>query len=309
MALHPVFVESMAAAKRANRPALSAGTPQNARDLVDQSAGFLGPGPAVQDVRDVQVPTRSGDISARLFRPHPACEGLLVYFHGGGWVAGTVAGFDNLGRFIASHSGCAVLSVEYRLAPEHPFPCGLEDAEDAIRWAWANREELTGTQARLMVGGDSAGGSLALVSCLALSSDVPIALQVLFYPVADCEFGRPSYAEHGTGLPLTRDDMRWFFEQYAHPSQWNDPRISALKGTLSSAPRTWLGLARHDVLLSEGLLLGKELQKAGVPVQLQVYEDLTHGFARWFNHVDSVNGALRDACHVMRAAVERAGPA
>src|SRR3989344_5417692 len=153
------------------------------------------------------------------------------------------------------------------------------------------------------------GGNLALVSCLALSSDVPIALQVLFYPVADCEFGRPSYAEHGTGLPLTRDDMRWFFEQYAHPSQWNDPRISALKGTLSSAPCTWLGLARHDVLLSEGLLLGKELQKAGVPVQLQVYEDLTHGFARWFNHVDSVNGALRDACHVMRAAVERAGPA
>lgn len=295
----------MAAAKRANRAALSAGTPQNARDLVDQSAGFLGPGPAVEDVRDVRVPTRSGSVSARLFRPHPACNGLLVYFHGGGWVAGSVEGFDNLGRFMAADSGCAVLSVEYRLAPEHPFPCGLEDAEDAIRWAWANREDMAGTEAKLLVGGDSAGGNLALVSCLALSNEMPIALQVLFYPVADCDFARPSYAEYGTGLPLTSEDMRWFFDQYAPQSQWDDPRISPLKGALSSAPRTWLGLARHDVLLSEGLLLGKGLQQAGVSVQMHVYEDLTHGFARWFNHVDSVDGALRDACQAMCGAVER----
>jgi len=259
----------------------------------------------VEEVRDLALPTRSGSIPARLFRPRRLCDGILVYFHGGGWVAGSVEGFDNLARFLAVNSGCAVLSVEYRLAPEHPFPSGLEDAEDAIRWAFACREELTGSKGRLLVGGDSAGGNLALVSSLELSSDVPIALQILFYPVADCDFSRPSYIEHGSGLPLTGDDMRWFFERYASKEDWINPRISPLRGSLSKAPPTWLGLAQNDVLLSEGLLLGKALQEAGVSLQLQVYQDLTHGFARWFNHVDSASKALSETCQAMRAAVGR----
>lgn len=301
MPLHEVFAAALEAGRRAGRPALSQGSVSEARALVDDGAKALGPGPDVWAVQEHVIPTRSGSINARLYKPTAQAPGLIVYFHGGGWVAGSASGFDALARTLAVRSGCAVLNVDYRLAPEHPFPGGLEDAEDALRWAHGQRDVLAGEAAKLVVAGDSAGGNLATVAALALRTEFEIALQVLFYPVTDADMTTPSYGEHGQGLLLTRADMAWFFSLYAPEKLWTHPRISPLRADLRGAPAAWIAMAEYDVLCSEGQAYAQRLAQADVSVQVRTYAGTTHGFARWFNLVDT-NAALDDAAQAIRAA-------
>jgi acetyl esterase len=309
MPLHPFVQKMIEAGRAAGRPALSAGSPQDARDLVAAGRALLGSGPEVGPVSDVAVAARSGAVPARLYRPRdPSDEaGLVVYFHGGGWVCGSVEDYDLLARALVAHSGCALLSVDYRLAPEHPFPAGLEDAEDAVSWAAERCAALLGRSLPLAVAGDSAGANLATVAAAGLRGRARIAMQCLLYPVVDTDTTRPSYLEHGEGLPLTRSDMLWFAGHYADVGAWGDPRVSPLRHPdLAGSPPAWIAAAEYDVLRDEAIAYADALRAAGVPVDVRVVPSLAHGFARLFNHLPEADAVVREAARAIRRGVDAA---
>jgi acetyl esterase len=257
-------------------------------------------------VEDLTLTTRGGALQARLFQPTASPRGLIVYLHGGGWVLGGIDDFDTLARTLVAQSGCAVLLPDYRLAPEHPFPAAIEDCEDAITEAAARSSSWLGHPVPLVVAGDSAGANLATVAAARLYPRVALALQALIYPVTDCDFNRPSYGQHATGLPLTARDMRWFFEHYAPPDRWSDPLVSPLRApNLSVLPPTYVAIAAYDVLRDEGEAYAQRLQEAGVPVTLRIYDDLAHGFIRLHNLVDSSARAVSDLADAIRVACVR----
>jgi acetyl esterase len=246
-------------------------------------------------------------MSARLYRSAAKEAGLIVYLHGGGWCIGSLTDFDALARMLCHDSQCAVLLLDYRLAPEHPFPAGLEDAIDGIQWAWANRTKLAGAEVPLVVAGDSAGGNLAAVSVNSLASNIPIAAQLLIYPVTDCEFETESYLKLSDGYPLMREDMQWFFQHYARPAQWADVRISPLRQhNLAGLPATWIAVADHDVLRDDGLRYAQALKDSGNEVQLNVYPGMTHGFIRMGNLIDVARQAVTDMARAAHQSCQRA---
>ena len=301
MPLHPFFEKLLAQAAALGRPALSAGTPDEARAAFAAMRGFLGPGPEVGAVSDLSLPTRSGSVGARLYRPEGAEVGLLVYLHGGGWVCGGIDDFDGLVRRVVRHSQCAVLSVDYRLAPEHPFPAGLNDAVDALIWAEANRKRLLSAAVPLSVGGDSAGGNLAIAAAQSVQDRIALAAQILFYPVTDCAMDGPSYHDFSTGLPLTRADMAWFFRHYADPLRWADPEVSPLRRiSLAGTPPTWIVSAEYDVLRDEAEAYAVRLASEDVAVEFQRATGMPHGFARMANHVYEAAEVLKQAGSALR---------
>lgn len=296
MELHAVFVRMIEAFRQSGRPQLCDGSPDDARALVASSRAALGVGPEPSAVRSVQIPTRDGTVPGRLVLPVGPAQGLIVYLHGGGWVVGTLDDFDTLSRTLVARSGCALLLVDYRLAPEHPFPAGLHDVEDAIRWAAAQRIALAGGDVPLVVAGDSAGGNLATVAALSLRREVALALQVLFYPVTDVDTDTASYRAYADGYLLTRSDMQWFLRHYAGEHAPVDPRIAPLRGDdLSGAPNVWMAIAEYDVLRDECEAYARRLAESGVAVQVRRYADMPHGFARMTNLVDAAEQAVRDA--------------
>jgi len=295
MALHPVLAQMLASSED-DGSALSAGSPTDARTAVSQRAAAFGRGPEVGDVRQVDIPTRGGSIPGKLFRPARPARGLIVYLHGGGWVAGCSDDYEVVTRTLVARSDCALLSVDYRLAPENPFPAGLEDAEDAIRWASDLRAELFSSQMPLIIAGDSAGANLATVTAMTLRMEVKLALQLLFYPITDAGMNTPSYSQYQNGPLLTAGDMQWFYDHYAPEYLRLDPRISPLRASdFSHVPPCWIATAEHDVLRDEGESYAACLARAGVPVMLRRYDGLTHGFARMVNLLDTADSALSDA--------------
>jgi acetyl esterase len=291
LSLHPVVVAMLEQMARDNRPALSAGTPEDSRAMLRATRAALGGGPQLPIVRDLRLPTRSGTIAARFYGPE-APTGLIVYLHGGGWVLGEIDDFDAMARTLASRSRCAVLMPAYRLAPEHSFPAGLEDAEDSIHWASDHVADLAGKVVPLVVAGDSAGGNLATVATRNLGDRIRIACQALIYPVTDSDTTTPSYREHGDGLPLTRKDMGWFFGHYAPSTLLGDPRISPLRNVTAGMPTTIVITAEYDVLRDEGERYAELLSQAGVPVIARRVDGLLHGFIRMHNLIDTADDAL-----------------
>ena len=303
MALHPVIQKMLDGARAAGRPSLSTGTVAQARAQVTAMRSALGTGPAQVALQAVQIPGQSGVVPARLYWPTPSPRGLVVYLHGGGWVCGELDDFDPLARLMAHRSGCAVLLIDYRLAPEHPFPAGLEDVEAALSWADTEGMERFGFRAPLVVAGDSAGANLGIAAVLATRQCIPVAFQAWFYPVTDADFERPSYLAHSDGMPLTGQDMRWFFGQYAPAANWFDPQISVLRSpSLANSPPTWIATAEYDVLRDEGEAYARQLHEAGVEVALHRAEGLPHGFARLFNLVDDARAAVENASDAIAAA-------
>jgi acetyl esterase len=309
MPLHPFVARMMDAARAAGRPALSGGSPDDARALVAAGRAALGAGPAVGPVSGLEVPTRAGSVPARLYRAaDPGAEaGVIVYLHGGGWVCGTLDDYDVLARALVAASGCALVAPDYRLAPEHRFPAGLEDAQDVLAWVAANVASLLGQRRPVVVAGDSAGGNLAVVAAARLAGRAPVALQCLFYPVVDTDLDRPSYREHGDGLPLTRADMQWFLGHYADRARWAEPEVAPIRRPdLAGSPPTWIAVAEHDVLHDEGLDYARRLERAGVPVEASSVPGLAHGFARLVNHLPEAEAVVRNAGRAIRAACEAA---
>lgn len=267
---------------------------------------MLGRGPDMHNTYDVNIETRAGSSLVRIHVPNESPSGIIVYFHGGGWALGSVDDFDALTRTIAARTGCSVFILDYRLAPEHPFPAALEDAEDCVKWAADHSRELFGRNLPIIVAGDSAGGNLATVVARRLHAHKIISLQVLIYPVLDSNINSESYLRYASGFPLTRDDMRWFYSLYASDVPTSIPDISPLQATdLSNMAPVIILSAQYDVLESEAQLYAEKAAEAGVSVDLRCVEGVTHGFIRLHNLFEVADFELTKLCGKISEKISR----
>jgi acetyl esterase len=282
----------------------------DARATARYEARVLERRPPIQmaSVRDLELPGPGGALPARLYLPpspeHAAPAGLLVYFHGGGWVLGDIDMYEEPCRFLAAASGCSVLSVGYRLAPEHPFPEPLEDAWAAFEWAVANAASLGADPARIGVGGDSAGANMAaVVSRRALEEGGPKpAMQLLFYPVTDANWDTRSRRLFADGYILTKPDVEKFEAAYLPPgTDATDQRISILRcPDLHGQPPTYLATAGFDPLRDEGEAYGMRLRECGVRVAMRRHPGLIHTFVNQTTISATARGAMLEAAGAVR---------
>jgi acetyl esterase len=294
----------------ARAPELERSTVPEARARVATDAQtFKGPTLEVATVSDVVVQGGEHPFGARLYVPEGASEPgpLLVYFHGGGFVVCDLDTHDNVSRFLARQAGVRVLSVDYRLAPEHPFPAPIDDALAAFRFAVEHAGELGADPARIAVGGDSAGGNLAAGVARLASADggsAP-AFQLLFYPWLDLVSERPSYALFGEGFYLTRSDLHWYRDHYlSDETQAADPRCSPLAAEqLSGVAPAYIAVAGFDPLRDDGEDYARRLREAGVSVALRRHSGLIHGFANTVAIGHAAREAVLEAAGALRMAL------
>jgi acetyl esterase/lipase len=277
----------------------------------DSLTGFTGPQIHV-GVGDLSLPGPAGEIPARHYRPASGeATDVLVFYHGGGWTIGDLDTADALCRLTCRDAGIQVLSIDYRLAPEHPAPAAVEDAYAAFRWACEHASELGATPGRVAVGGDSAGGNLAaVVSQLARDDGGPApVLQWLIYPRTDFTAQTRSLSLFAQGFLLTRRDMEWFEAQYLDGSGVDpaDPRVSPLLAeSLSGLAPALIAVGGFDPLRDEGRNYAAALQAAGTPVDLRSMGSLTHGFASLFQLGGGSLTATSDLISALRAHLSRA---
>ena len=227
----------------------------------------------------------------RIYRPleTPDPAPALVYFHGGGWVVGNLDTHDGIVRSLAAGSGRVAVAVDYRLAPEHPFPAGIEDATAATCWVIENADELGVDPSRVAVGGDSSGGTLAAV----VARRVPVERQALICPVLDHRFDTGSYERFSDGYFLTRDAMRWYWAQYLDGEDGTNPDASPLRATdFTDLPPAVILVAGCDPLRDEGVAYAAALERADVPVTVLEYDGVIHNFIRFAGSVDRAIEAL-----------------
>ncbi len=264
-------------------------------------------GAPVARVEDRLVAGPAGEIPIRLYWPEAQTPlPVLVWYHGGGWVLGSLDSVDHTCRELANTANCLVVSVDYRLAPENKFPASPDDCVAAYQWVLANAESFGGDPRRVAVGGDSAGGNLAAVVCLRardLSLSLPV-FQLLVYPVVDHDFERPSYISNAEGYMLTASSMRWFWQQYVSVAEeMAHPHASPLRASdLSGLPRALIITAEFDPLRDEGEAYAEQLRQAGVPVTVTRYDGVIHGFFNMFGAIDKGNEAVRQASAALAGA-------
>lgn len=301
------FLDRLAAA---NLPPLDQRSAEYARSQMALSTKFLGRLPRVAQVRDLKIPGPGGDLAIRAITPLDAAPGplpIVAYYHGGGWVAGDLDSHEGVCRALANAAGAVVVSVDYRLAPEHPFPAAAEDAHAAIVWLAEHAAEIGGDPARLAVCGDSAGGNLAAVAALMARDRCgpTIALQVLIYPITDFDLNTESYRLFAEGFHLTRSDMAWYWDQYA--PDVNDrplPYASPLRAEdLSGLPPALVVTAGYDVLRDEGESYARRLRESDTPVKLSRYEGMIHGFLRRYPFFDQGRIAIEEIGAELRRAL------
>jgi acetyl esterase len=242
------------------------------------------PAPAGLTLRDLTLPLDGHEVKARIYHPGGK-PGALVFFHGGGWVTGSLYTHDGLCKRIAAQSGVAVVSIDYRLAPEHPFPAPCDDAHDSLAWVAAHADELGVDPARIAVGGDSAGGHLAAVSALTARERGPkLKFQWLIYPTIVPDFSLASYLEFAQGPGLTQADMEWYWRQFLNGGlECPDYRASPMRAeTLAGLPPAYVMVAGRDPLRDEGLRYAEMLKDKQVPVTVVRADTMPHGFARLF---------------------------
>ncbi|HEX7935517.1 MAG TPA: alpha/beta hydrolase [Paraburkholderia sp.] len=315
MPLNPKIEQVLDMIARARRPKLHEMTAQAARASYEKSAPILEiPSAPMFAVEDLRVPTRDGaTIRARLYHatepswaePAPA----LIYYHGGGFTVGSVDTHDALCRMFARDGRCAVLSVDYRLAPEHKFPTAVHDASDALFWLHARAAEFGVDANRLAVGGDSAGGTLAAVcAVLARDAGIALALQLLIYPGTTGHQQTDSHSRLADGFLLSGDTIQWFFEHYVRDaSDRDDWRFAPLDGTrgapgFSGLAPAWIATAEYDPLSDEGDAYAQKLRGVGNEVTLRRYAGMIHEFFKMGGYVPDVAEAHADAAAALRAA-------
>jgi acetyl esterase len=298
--------------QRIARAELVRGSVERSRALLD-AARHLVSGKPIEpvSVREIAVPTPDGDLPATLYTPVglPEESPLLVFFHGGGWVIGTRASHDNAVRFLAKHAGLRVLSIEYRLAPEFPFPAATEDALAAFDYAVAKAGDLGADPARIAVGGDSAGGNLAAVTAQqAVRRGGPVpAFQLLIYPATDFARRYRSQDLFAENLFLTDVHMKWFEGHYVpEGTDLTDPRLSPLRADdLSGLPPALIVTAGFDPLRDEGEAYAEKLREAGVEVALRRHEDLIHGFINFTGVGTRFREALAEMAGALRQGLSK----
>ncbi len=306
MPLDPQAEQSLA--QRAGLPRQNDVSPTEARAM--QAATPRLPGPEVASVTDALAPGPHGDVPVRVYAPSGAEAGtplpVTMWFHGGGWVVGNIATNDATCRALANQSGSIVVSVDYRLAPEHPFPIPFDDCYAVVCWASENAESLGGDASRLAVAGASAGGNLAAaVALLARDRGGPqLAHQSLIYPVTDRNFERASYRENGDGYGLDLDTMVYFWECYAPKEEdASNPYVTpAAASDLSGLPPAYVLTAEYDPLRDEGEEYGERLRAAGVPATVTRYDGMIHGFFNAGTPFDRTWEAIAEAAGELRKA-------
>lgn len=271
------------------------GTVEEARAMVRGFAKLMGPEPEMASVTDRTIPGPGGEIPIRIYRPDDGPLPVLVFLHGGGFALGDLEVTDIPCRHIAAAAPCVVVSVDYRLAPEHPFPAAPDDVYAAVSWAAEHREELSGGHtAPIAVGGDSAGGNLSAVVCLmARDRGGPeIGLQVLIYPSTEMDSDRPSHQQNASGYLLTQDEIDWFHARYVPTAEMvANPYASPLKASdHARLPPALVITAGYDPIRDDGEAYAKALQTAGVDVRLNQNPTMIHGFLWLGGFVDHVAG-------------------
>src|SRR6478735_6725662 len=274
-------------------PAIGTVPPEQARAVQDEAAATVfGPVPDVA-WEDRVLPGPAGTIPVRIYWAGGEPAPVLVYFHGGGWVLGSLNTHHGVCATLAELAGCVVCSVDYRMAPEHRFPAAVEDAWAVTRWLAEHPDEVGGRPGALAVGGDSAGGNLAAVCALkARDEGLPLGLQLLVYPVLDADLDTSSYREFADGYYLTAYSMGWFWDHYLPDGDRFQPDASPLRAddVGGTAPALVI-TAGFDPLLDEGEAYARRLEQAGVPVTPRRYNGMIHGFFRMPAVIDKANDA------------------
>lgn len=293
-----------------NAPPIYTLTPDQARRTVPQ---IPGPPEPVATVENRRIAGPHGEVPVRIYTPFSAVQQtgrgpvpLMVFYHGGGWMVADLDSYEHLARTLANAFDGVVISVDYRLSPEHKFPVGVEDCYAATAWAFEHARSLGADPYRIIVSGDSAGGNLAAAVCLmARDRQGPsIAHQLLIYPVTDCDFETPSYLQNASGYMLTRKAMQWYWEaylpdvaavhHYAAPLQAKD---------LSGLPAAHVITAEYDPLRDEGEAYAERLQAAGVPLTFKRYDGMIHGFVRRTDLYDMARQAIQEMAEETRRAL------
>jgi acetyl esterase len=284
---------------RSGQPPLNKMSVADARFEYDAFMQQLGGRPAaVGEIVDRTMEGTTGRLRIRIYRPAGTVARLLpaiLYFHGGGWVIGSLEGYDLACRFFCARTGCAVISVDYRLAPEHKFPAAIDDGLAAYRWLANEATELGLDPARIILAGDSAGGTIAAVAAQLLRGEArPPCLQWLIYPATDLAGDTASHKSCGEGFLLSHADMEWFRNHYLNdPAEIADPRASPLKaGDLSGVAPALVFTAGFDPLRDEGQAYADRLRLAGVKTFHREFDTLIHGFV-------GMRGALQAAARAM----------
>ena len=301
-------------AETAGTPAWNAVPIDHARTLFLQDAmANVGKTMPLAAVDNVAIPGPGDDFSntvpARLYVPNTeqSPRPTLLYVHGGGFALGALDSHDAICRHISAKSGVQVLSIAYRLAPEHPFPAGLDDVMTAARWLVAHHEAIGADPERLAIGGDSAGANLAATACRMLHTPgkTPFRHQMLLYPMVDLRMQHPSIEMFGDGYRLTRDVLRWFVDSYVRDAQMvEDPRVSPLLADdLTRLPPTLVLTAGFDPLRDEGQAYANSLTHAGVACEHVCFEDMIHGFCNRPGTIARAHDALTLVADRLKAAL------
>jgi acetyl esterase len=266
----------------------------------------MAPPAAIAAVTERSIAGPGGDLCLRIYRP--VGQGpfpLLAFFHGSGFVLCSLDTHDGMCRNLCAGAGCVVVSVDYRLAPEHKYPAGLDDCIVATRWIAEHAAELEGDRDRLAVCGDSAGGNLAAAAALRIRDEggPSIIGQLLIYPVTDYHSpGTPSYRQNADGYGLTRDTMVWFWDHYlSDPSEAAAPYVSPLRARdFSRLPPALVVTAEYDPLRDEGEYYAEKLRGAGTPAITSRWDGMNHGFLFWVGRVDKAGEAMAESCQWLR---------
>jgi acetyl esterase len=306
MPLHPqaqALLDQLAAAGEVDLTQLP---PPAVREVYAQMSLARSPAP-VATVSDRSFPGPAGEVPLRIYRPEDGPRPALVYFHGGGFVIGNLDTHDGTCRALANASGCTVVSVDYRLAPEHRFPAAPEDCYAALRFVAEAGAEIGVDPTRLAVGGDSAGGNLAAVTALLARErrGPSLRFQLLVYPVTDYRFDTASYRENAEGYFLTQKMMRWFWDHYLErPEHGDDPIASPLRAKdLAGLPPALVLTAGYDPLRDEGEAYAARLREAGVEAELERYPGQFHGFFSMYDVLDDGRAAIARAGAALRRAL------
>jgi len=272
-----------------------------ARKRYDALVPALPPSAPIAAVRERVIDGPGGPLKLRIYTPMGAGPfPLIVFFHGSGFVLCSLDTHDGMCRNLCGGIRAVVVSVDYRLAPEHPFPAAPDDCLFATRWSAKNAASINADANHILLAGDSAGGNLAAVTALRLRDEggPAIAGQLLIYPAtAHCSSGMNSYAENAEGYGLTRDTMEWFWNHYATPAEAKNPHAAPLEApSLANLPPALIQTAEYDPLRDEGELYGEKLRAHGVPVTITRWHGMNHGFLFWVNAVTKATAAMEEAC-------------
>ena len=314
MSLHPQVAALLERAAKSGLPPYWQVPPAVARRLYRDTRGPLTPEPpAVEASYLLLVPGKAGVVPVRAYRPKGAAKDeilpALVYCHGGGWVIGDLDTHDVVCRTLANGARCAVFSVEYRKAPESPFPAAVDDCFSAFEFVHKNSNSLKVNPNQIATGGDSAGGNLAtVIALMARDARGPqVAFQVLIYPGTDQRMNHPSIDRNGDGYLLTKKTMEYFRGHYLpNKADYEDWRASPfLARSLAGLPPAYVMTCGYDPLVDEGRAYAERMKKEGVTVEYREYTDMVHGFITMGRVLDTANSALAECARALRGCFER----